>query len=181
MILTRLNPSPLTPTDKLSYTDLEIGIPLMLVSVELVIFAVFFHFAYSVTPYLLTSYEHKPLPSNASDGDHHQQQREREQHPVSSATYHGGPLGVRAWAALLNPGELIAALRFIFTMRSAAVRGPRGAPASYGGMPVVDAAYQQSELQSRPKHTYDSSYGRDDGSSSPDYNNRRANETYNVV
>jgi hypothetical protein len=168
MILTRINPSPLAPTDKLSYTDMEIGIPLMLVSVELVIFAVFFHFAYSYTPYLLTSYSHKPLAAGASGAPDH--------HPVDSASYHGGFLGVRAWAALLNPSDFVAAISFAFTMRSEADRAPMRDD-SYGGR----SAYQQTEMRSPPKHTYDSSYGRDERSDRRSYNDPRATETYNMA
>ncbi|ETS75599.1 hypothetical protein PFICI_12543 [Pestalotiopsis fici W106-1] len=113
MILTRINPSPLEPTDTLSYTDMEVGIPLLLVSLELVIFSVFFHFAYSVTPYRLTSYQPKPL--SVEEGS------EFIAKPDGGSN-HGGPLGIRAWASMLDPRELIAAILFTFKMQSEARR-----------------------------------------------------------
>ncbi|KAF7537506.1 hypothetical protein G7054_g3648 [Neopestalotiopsis clavispora] len=113
MILTRIDPSPLEPTDTLSYTDMEAGIPLLLVSLELVIFSVFFHFAYSVTPYRLTSYQPKPPSAALEEGS------EFITKPAAGS-YQGGALGARAWVEMLNPSELIAAILFTFKMQSEA-------------------------------------------------------------
>ncbi|KAI0149387.1 organic solute transporter Ostalpha-domain-containing protein [Pestalotiopsis sp. NC0098] len=113
MILTRINPSPLEPTATLSYTDMEVGIPLLLVSLELVIFSVFFHFAYSVTPYRLTSYRPKHLSIESGVDETHAASE-------TGGSYRGGFLGFRAWAAVFDPRELIAAIAFTLKMQSEA-------------------------------------------------------------
>ncbi|KAI0473070.1 organic solute transporter Ostalpha-domain-containing protein [Xylariaceae sp. FL0804] len=66
-VLHAIHPSPLDPTPYLSARDIEIGLPLMIVSIELVFLSVFFHFAYTVTPYqaelgLLEQGGHHPHP-----------------------------------------------------------------------------------------------------------------------
>ncbi|KAH8198937.1 hypothetical protein TruAng_006898 [Truncatella angustata] len=123
MVLTRASPSPLEPSDTLSYTDLEIGIPTLLVSCELVVFSVFFHFAYSVTPYQLSSYSHKPLSDFTNS----------EQQSGGDECYHGGPFGTRAWISMLNPAELIAAVLFGFKMQKEVDISRRGI---YQAMPL---------------------------------------------
>ncbi|KAI1336473.1 organic solute transporter Ostalpha-domain-containing protein [Xylariaceae sp. FL0016] len=66
VILQSLNPSPLDPSAYLSDLDIEVGIPLLIVAIELVFFSIFFHYAYSVTPYQMpprhpASWQGKPL------------------------------------------------------------------------------------------------------------------------
>lgn len=139
MILTRISPSPLEPTDTLSYTDLEIGIPLLLVSCELVIFSVFFHFAYSVTPYRLTSYSHKPLSPIASDD-----------HAVEGGSYHGGPLGIRAWFFMLNPAEIISAFIFTLNMRKEVTASGHGSDQASPLNPYP-TSYQQPVQPQQPQ------------------------------
>ncbi|KAI1338343.1 organic solute transporter Ostalpha-domain-containing protein [Xylariaceae sp. FL0016] len=56
-ILDGIDPPSIADSEFLSSTDVLIGLPLLIVSCELVFFAVFFHYAYSVTPYKLTSEE----------------------------------------------------------------------------------------------------------------------------
>ncbi|KAM0811629.1 putative Transmembrane protein 184C [Seiridium cardinale] len=131
MILTRINPSPLQPTAMLSYTDMQIGIPLLLVSCELVIFSVFFHFAYSVTPYCSTSRLHKPVSHDDADDGHIN---------ADSGSYYGGPLGIRAWISTFNPSEIVAAIMFAFKMRQEASR------------------LEHDSDQSRPLNPYPTSY-----------------------
>ncbi|KAJ5376953.1 hypothetical protein N7509_013839 [Penicillium cosmopolitanum] len=79
----------LNPTAKLSYADVNIGIPNLIICLQMVPFALFFPYAYSVSPYLsVDSY-----------------------HP-----YHGGFLGVNAWIGLFNPMEILRATAFAFGM-----------------------------------------------------------------
>lgn len=134
MILQRVNPSPLQPTAKLSYTDVQIGIPLLIVMLELVIFSVFFHFAYSITPYVLSSYA--PKVTNNTDEDQGFVSGED-----ATRSYQGGPLGIRAWAAIFNPMEIVAAWRFAFNLRTDALQSGRASASYYNGA---------SPLQSQP-------------------------------
>ncbi|KAI1849666.1 hypothetical protein JX266_004615 [Neoarthrinium moseri] len=136
-ILRRVSPSPLEPNATLSYTDLEIGIPLLLTSCELVIFSVFFHFAYSVTPYRVNSPSHE-VPSFRDDREH-----------VGGTAYRqGGVLGCQAWIAMCNPKEFLAAVKFVFSMHSALLKSDLHAEQS---RPLNLRLYAQT-TQYPPKH-----------------------------
>ncbi|KAI0123767.1 organic solute transporter Ostalpha-domain-containing protein [Xylariales sp. AK1849] len=149
MILQRVNPSPLEPTATLSYTDMQIGIPLLLVSCELGLFSVFFHLAYSVTPYRLTSYSHKLL-SHTADGNQ----------AVNAASYQGGPLCIRAWLAVLNPKDFFAAIIFSFNIKNAALTAGNDSASSRPLNPYPYRSTQEgSQPQPPPDYTYDPSYG----------------------
>ncbi|KAK7923756.1 hypothetical protein PG985_007827 [Apiospora marii] len=106
--------SPLQPTATLSWSDEYIGIPVLILSLLCVPFSIFFHHAYSVSPYYLErASQHKPLAdmetgcAAAANGVN----------PVGTR-YQGGPLGVWAWAGIFNPSEFIAGLRFGLKMGS---------------------------------------------------------------
>lgn len=86
-VLTTLEPSPLVPTAHLSPVDIGIGIPMMMVNIEMVFFAMFYHYAYTVGPY-------KSQP-----------ERPRVMGPI------------RAALQMLNQGELMAGTLFVFTMK----------------------------------------------------------------
>ncbi|KAH7027838.1 organic solute transporter Ostalpha-domain-containing protein [Microdochium trichocladiopsis] len=53
LILTHVDPSPLEPSATLSYVDIEQGLPLLMILLEMVIFALFYHYAYSSSPYMI--------------------------------------------------------------------------------------------------------------------------------
>ncbi|PYH40715.1 OSTA/TMEM184 family protein [Aspergillus saccharolyticus JOP 1030-1] len=96
----------LKPDDQLTYADVNIGIPTMVICLQMVPFALFFHYAYSVRPYIIR----RTLPA-----------MEASVNPAYSAVsderrYQGGPLGVRAWLAMLDLREIAGAIRFAFTM-----------------------------------------------------------------
>lgn len=59
-------------------------------------FSVFFHYAYSVTPYIM---DEQVGPENGISQDQH---------------YQGGFLGIRAWVGMLDPSEIIRAAASIF-------------------------------------------------------------------
>ncbi|KAH7021244.1 uncharacterized protein B0I36DRAFT_334105 [Microdochium trichocladiopsis] len=86
-ILTALDPSPLVPSAYLSPVDIGIGIPMMIVNIEMVFFAMFYYYAYTVGPYKLQSGETRAL----------------------------GPL--RASLQMLNQGELMAGTLFVLTIK----------------------------------------------------------------
>lgn len=77
------------------------GIPAIVNCLIMVPFSIFFHYAYDVRPYII---------------DRHLESGRGESH------YHGGFLGVRAFAGMFDPGELIGAIGFVFKM------GKQGAP-----------------------------------------------------
>ncbi|KAJ9148694.1 hypothetical protein NKR23_g5001 [Pleurostoma richardsiae] len=104
-ILGDISPSPLNPSSTMNYADLKIGLPLMITCIEMVPFSVFFHYAYSATPFLIPSSDPESVEPMAGGVRPH---------------YQGGPLGVSAWLAFLNPSEIIQAVIFAFRMPSRA-------------------------------------------------------------
>ncbi|KAH8882018.1 hypothetical protein GQ53DRAFT_772909 [Thozetella sp. PMI_491] len=101
----------LNPTDTLTYADLHVGIPNMINCVEMVFFSIFFCYAYSWQPYLLKNQARKLVPPAGGPG------------VQITPRYQGGPLGMHALLAMLNPGEVIEAIVFAFKMQAESKRG----------------------------------------------------------
>jgi len=78
----------------MSYNDIYYGIPSILTCGKMVLFALFHCYAYSAKPYFFTS----SMPSNES------------QIKPGNLYYHGGFLGIMAFAAALNPREILSGL-----------------------------------------------------------------------
>lgn len=98
MVLRSLNA--LKPTSIMTYADVTIGLPNMIICIQLVPFAFLFHYAYGTKPYrvlrsadLTISQQHQPVDDDES-GSFSNQRR-----------YQGGPLGLYAWVAFFNPFE----------------------------------------------------------------------------
>lgn len=123
----------LKETSKLSFADVNMGIETMLVCIEMVPFAIFFHYAYDVAAYDIS--KPRPLPlsdiTSRSSADceaysglvNSTQQSgygKDNRYNNDAGAYHGGPLGVKAWASLTDPREIIHAILFSFVMRSEA-------------------------------------------------------------
>ncbi|KAK8875143.1 organic solute transporter Ostalpha-domain-containing protein [Apiospora arundinis] len=138
--------NPLQPTDKLSWADAYIGIPVLILSVLCIPFSIFFHHAYSVTPYYLErASQHKPLaaydvemlaPGHA------------DVNPVGSR-YQGGPLGIWAWAGIFNPSEFIAGLKFGLQMRSNS-RRRQGIYEENAPLTALPAGYHSRQSSPQP-------------------------------
>jgi len=88
----------LKETSTLSYADVYIGLPTMIICIQMVPFAVFFHYAYSTKPYRVNG--RNARLENA------QQYRAVEETEVGRTyklrQYQGGPLGIYAWLAFFN-------------------------------------------------------------------------------
>lgn len=102
----------------MSQADVTVGIPAIVNCLIMVPFSIFFHYAYDVGPYMIGRRHHHPeggYPSEHSYAQH----------------YQGGFLGIRAFAGMMNPRELLSAIGFVFKM------GPpkksSTTPAPYGG------------------------------------------------
>lgn len=80
----------------MSEVDLVVGANATLNCIIMVGFSIFFHYAYSVTPYII---DKQVDPEGGAS---------QEQH------YGGGFLGIRAWIGMLNPAEIIGATASIF-------------------------------------------------------------------
>ncbi|KAE8378018.1 organic solute transporter Ostalpha-domain-containing protein [Aspergillus bertholletiae] len=103
----------------LSYADVNIGIPNMVICIQMVPFALFFPYAWNVAPYFL-SRQNMALPASEN---HHQNRYGTDTtyyHKGSGddilMRYKGGPLGARAWLGVLSPMEILRAIRFAFNM-----------------------------------------------------------------
>lgn len=88
----------------MSEADVVVGAHATLNCVIMVGFSIFFHYAYSVTPYIV---DEQVDPENGSSEDQH---------------YQGGFLGIRAWVGMLDPSELIIAAVSILKPGGPAVR-----------------------------------------------------------
>lgn len=99
-IVEGLDPSPLEPDSTMSEADVVVGAHATLNCVIMVGFSIFFHHAYSVTPYII---DEQVDPENGSSQDQH---------------YQGGFLGINAWVGMLNPMEIISAAASIFNLKS---------------------------------------------------------------
>ncbi|EEQ27197.1 conserved hypothetical protein [Microsporum canis CBS 113480] len=91
----------LNPTDKLTYADLNIGIPALLSCLEMVPISLLVIWAYPVGPYKY---------GLSGEGC----EREPEAHPPRS--YQGGFLGVRAFISTASPLETIKGVVFAFKL-----------------------------------------------------------------
>ncbi|GKT48147.1 transmembrane protein 234 [Colletotrichum spaethianum] len=95
----------LKPTPTLTDADLRIGIPSMLVCIEMLPLAAFFHYAYSYRPYVIGSGRiRRPL---AGDLEAYEPQ-----------TYTGGPGGLWALIEMWNPKEIMEAIVFGLRMKA---------------------------------------------------------------
>ena len=86
----------LGPTATLTYADVTIGIPTLMICIQNVPLAIFFHYAYPYTPYILPTVRISP----------------------EQPRYTGGFCGLRAWIAIFNSGEFFRGLLFTFKMAS---------------------------------------------------------------
>lgn len=96
---------PLQPTEKFAYPDIQVGIPSMLICLEMAIFATLHIFAFSTKPYKLNSSSDplyaKPTNTNYNNAGANQSGLER---------YHGGPFGILAFADAFNPWDILKAI-----------------------------------------------------------------------
>jgi hypothetical protein len=89
----------LNPTSTLTYADIYIGIPNMIICILMVPLSVFFHYAYSCQPYLTSN----PVSADTNTAQ-----------PIPH--YQGGFLGRKAWLRTASPGEILRAIAFAFSM-----------------------------------------------------------------
>lgn len=141
----------------MSETDAVAGIPAIVNCVIMVPFSVFFHYAYDVGPYII---------------DRHSGSERGEPQYLH---YQGGFLGIRAFAGMLNPGEILGAIGFAFKMggRRSSSSGTNGSGRGYDTVNSVEGrdagrAYQMSRRDQRRMDKH----GR--GNHSSRYDQRRA-------
>ncbi|KAH8696576.1 organic solute transporter Ostalpha-domain-containing protein [Talaromyces proteolyticus] len=125
LILTSTNALHATAT--MTYADVKVGIPNLLICVQTLLFSLFFHYAYKVSPYRTQSKEAILIPSHEGQygpGDNYNQLPPSYNQSRMSAG--------RAWLAMLDPREILSAIKFMFTMRSEAEMGT-SYDGGYGG------------------------------------------------
>ncbi|KAJ5645196.1 hypothetical protein N7507_011207 [Penicillium longicatenatum] len=91
-------------TAKLSYADVHMGIPTMVICVQMVPFAIFMRYAFSTDVYRVKK-----------SGDSEEKLTEVNEHgrPVPRC-YQGGPFGFHAWLAYYNPMEFVHELQSMY-------------------------------------------------------------------
>lgn len=99
----------LKPSATLSHADTIIGLPTLIICLQVVPFAFLFYYAYSIKPYTALNVECTSNPQYLA--------------VVGSETgsprvqrYQGGPLGINAWIALFSLGELFRDIKSTFHM-----------------------------------------------------------------
>lgn len=102
----------LKPSDTMTYADINIGLPTLIICLQVVPFAFFFYHAYSIKPYTT-------LNASVKDTGDSQQflnivDSEAGSHFVKR--YQGGPFGIHAWLALFNPMEFFQDIKSTFDM-----------------------------------------------------------------
>ncbi|PSR83901.1 organic solute transporter Ostalpha-domain-containing protein [Coniella lustricola] len=128
-ILRSIKPTPLTPTATLSFADVFTGIPVLITALLAVPFSVLFHFAYNVEPYYLQNVDaNAPLTvreatttttattTTATTTTATTITTTIHTTTTAESSYHGGPLGIRAWMGVLDPSELLSGLKLGVTM-----------------------------------------------------------------
>lgn len=108
----------LKPSDTLSYADIIIGLPTLIICLQVVPFAFLFYHAYSIKPYT------KMNVKRSGDSQQYLAVVDSETGGPRVKRYQGGPLGVNAWIALFNPGELFRDIRSTYKMFHASKTEP---------------------------------------------------------
>lgn len=90
----------------------------MLTCIEMVPFSVFFHYAYTVKPYILPKSSHQGATQYIPLTKQPRSESQGEPMPEEPAirSYQAGPLGVRAWIAVISPMEVLRGIAFAFKM-----------------------------------------------------------------
>lgn len=158
-ILDGVDPSPLTPNSRMNEADVTVGIPAIVNCLVMVPFSIFFHYAYDVGPYIIGHRQHHP-----AEGGHFSQGN-YPQH------YQGGFLGIRAFAGMMDPRELLGAIGFVFKMGPPKRHGGGGSVAVNGrhGERGHDGGYAH-EMSRRGERRVDKHVPRTNGNGSYGYN-----------
>ncbi|KAJ5082264.1 hypothetical protein N7532_011307 [Penicillium argentinense] len=99
----------LKPSATLSYADTIIGIPTLIICLQVVPFAFLFYYAYSIKPYTT-------LNVKCTSNLQYFAVVDSETGSPRVNRYQGGPLGIYAWLALFNPGEFFRDVKSTFNM-----------------------------------------------------------------
>ena len=131
----------LKPTKYLSYADVHIGLPTMIICIQLVPFDFFIHYAYSTKPYLVRE---KPGSTQyARNSQEYLNAPPPENMPSrpEPRSYQGGPGGLYAWAAYLNPLDMFREAKDMYNLlHNIPLRTPKEASDAW---PEGSTAYEQ--------------------------------------
>ncbi|KAK1058137.1 hypothetical protein LTR33_013473, partial [Friedmanniomyces endolithicus] len=125
---------PLQPSAKISYQDIKVGIPAVMLCIEMAIFAVMHLFAFPWKEYVID--KHSPANPLAMSG---------AGYSGASPRYQGGFLGIKAMADAFNPWDIIKASARGFRWLFVGYR-KREADPSYQNGTGRGAAAQQAKL-----------------------------------
>ncbi|CAI7597162.1 unnamed protein product [Penicillium pancosmium] len=102
----------LKPSAAMSYADVHIGLPTMIICIQMVPFAFFFHYAYSTKPYQILSATHLAGSQQCPAVDI----ATGENGTIYQKGYEGGAVGVYAWCAFVNPLEILQEIKSTWHM-----------------------------------------------------------------
>ena len=118
----------LKPTPLLTFADINMGIPSMIICIEMVPLSLLFFLAYSVRPYTVKT----PRRDIGLD--------------VRAIHYQGGRLGLRAWLQMWNLREILHGIGFAFGMTKRMKHDvSSSASVSQPSSELVGVEYQLSE------------------------------------
>ncbi|KAJ5114254.1 hypothetical protein NUU61_000013, partial [Penicillium alfredii] len=100
----------LKPSGTLSYADIIIGLPTLIICLQVVPFAFVFYHAYSIKPYTILNVKRD------SNSQQYLAVADSETGGPRVKRYQGGPLGAYAWLALFNPLEFFRSIKSTFNM-----------------------------------------------------------------
>lgn len=110
----------LKETSTLSYADVYIGLPTMIICIQMVPFAFFFHYAYSTEHYRVNG-------SNARPGNSQEYfavEKTEAGRTYKLRQYQGGPLSIYAWLAFFNVLEFFREITSTYRMFREGRMGP---------------------------------------------------------
>jgi len=82
-------------SQKIQTPDIKVGIPSMLLCIEMALFAIFHLWSFSYKPYVIGSKQYQAVYGHLKE--------------IEAPRYHGGPLGVKAVIDAFNPWDLVKA------------------------------------------------------------------------
>ncbi|KAF4628367.1 hypothetical protein G7Y89_g9782 [Cudoniella acicularis] len=95
----------LNPTPTLTFGDLNVVLPSLIICLQNILIAIFFIYAYPYTPYIIPAHSTSVAEAGGYAG-------------AGRPRYQGGFLGWRAWVSVFNPMEVARGVKFAFTMAS---------------------------------------------------------------
>ncbi|KAJ5610094.1 hypothetical protein N7510_006813 [Penicillium lagena] len=93
----------MTPTSKLAYSDVIIGIPMLVICLQMVPLSCLFAYAYRASPYKIKHSDYMPTYSGSQNS------------AILPPRYYGNVFSPKIWLMMLSPMDVIRAIRYSFS------------------------------------------------------------------